>query len=384
MRAYLGTIKGVYIMNAIYGLAGSFVGIFIPIYLLRQNLDPANVFRFYIVYSLGVIVFSFFANYLTRRLGLRKTVLLGYPFLFLYFFLLYTLEKYGVPLYFLAIVSSLQVSLYWFPLHIWLTNTSRMGSIGSDMGRFYAVSQTVGLFAPIVSAVLIGSFGFKVVFVIAVMIYLFSVIPLFYLPEYSFKEKMSLSNFASLFKKYPRLFFVAALEDIRGEAEGIIWPIIIYLSLRNILSVGYVGTISAVGAVLFVLLVGSYADKIDKRKLLGSGALIVAIIWALRMATSSAVASYALTLAASFFAALTLVPISSIMYGVAKRESVSTFILFRESSGVVGRLVLFSLALLLVSSINYIFLLPALACLGTWILSTKNLGDGLQSKLTLD
>ena len=188
MRAYLGTIKGVYIMNAIYGLAGSFVGIFIPIYLLRQNLDPANVFRFYIVYSLGVIVFSFFANYLTRRLGLRKTVLLGYPFLFLYFFLLYTLEKYGVPLYFLALVSSLQVSLYWFPLHIWLTNTSRMGSIGSDMGRFYAVSQTVGLFAPIVSAVLIGSFGFKVVFVIAVMIYLFSVIPLFYLPEYSFKS----------------------------------------------------------------------------------------------------------------------------------------------------------------------------------------------------
>jgi hypothetical protein len=33
-------LSGVYLMNAIYGLAGSFVGIFIPIYLLEKNLDP--------------------------------------------------------------------------------------------------------------------------------------------------------------------------------------------------------------------------------------------------------------------------------------------------------------------------------------------------------
>src|SRR3989344_2291861 len=101
---YLRTINGVFVMNAIYGLAGSFVGIFIPIYLLRQNLDPANVFGFYLVYTVGILLFFFLTNYIVRSIGLRKTVLLGYPFLFLYFFLLYTLDKYGVPLYVLALI----------------------------------------------------------------------------------------------------------------------------------------------------------------------------------------------------------------------------------------------------------------------------------------
>lgn len=52
-------LKGVYIMNAIYGLAGSFVGIFIPIYLLEKNLNPANVFWFYLVYTVAILVFFF-------------------------------------------------------------------------------------------------------------------------------------------------------------------------------------------------------------------------------------------------------------------------------------------------------------------------------------
>src|SRR5579862_5098551 len=115
---------GLNLMNAIYGLAGSFVSIFIPIYLLSKNLEPANVFIFYLIYTIFVLIFFFLTYRIIFVLGLRKTVFLGYPFLFLYFFLLYTLDKYGTPLYILAIVNALQAALYWFPLHLWLTNTS--------------------------------------------------------------------------------------------------------------------------------------------------------------------------------------------------------------------------------------------------------------------
>ncbi len=366
-------LRGVYIMNAIYGLAGSFVGIFIPIYLLRKNLNPANVFGFYLVYTVGILIFFFLANHIVRALGLRKTVLLGYPFLFLYFFLLYTLDQYGTPLYVLAIINAFQTSLYWFPLHMWLTNTSREGSIGNDLGKFFAASQIVGLFAPAIAAFIVLFLGFKALFIFAGVIYLISAIPMFYLPEFPFKEKIRMDRFIMLLKEYPHYIVAEIFENIREDAEAIIWPVFIYLSFRNILSIGYIGTISGVGSILFIWLVGKYTDKIDKRKLLGVGAIIMVITWILRLFAYTPLSAYVLTLVAAFFAALILIPINTIVYGVAKREGAPTFILFREFGVTLGRLLLYLFAFLVLSSINYIFVFTAIACFGLFYLSRKNL-----------
>lgn len=366
-------LNGVYVMNAIYGLAGSFVGIFIPIYLLRRNLNPANVFGFYLVYSIGVLIFFFLANKIVHALGLRKTVLLGYPFLFLYFFLLYTIDQHSIPLYVLAIVNAFQASLYWFPLHIWLANTSREGNIGDDLGKFFATSGIVGLFAPAIAALIVLFLGFKILFIVAGAIYLLSAIPLFYLPEFPFKEKIRMAGFVRLLKEYPQYIAAEVFENIREDAEAIIWPVFVYLSFRNILSIGYIGTISGIGGILFILLVGKYTDKTDKRKLLGAGALIMALVWILRLFAGAPFSAYALTLVSAFFAALILIPINTVVYGVAKREGAPTFILFREFGVTLGRVILYIFAFLVFSSMNYIFIFTAAACLGLLYLSQKNL-----------
>jgi MFS family permease len=365
--------RGVYMMNAIYGLAGSFIGIFIPIYLLEKNLNPANVFSFYLIYTLVILIFFFITNQIVRAIGLRKTVLIGYPFLFLYFFLLYTLNQYGTPIYILAIVSGIQASLYWFPLHMWLTNTSREGNIGNDLGKFFAASQVIGLFAPIIGACIVLFFGFKALFIFTTILYLISAIPVLYLPEFPFEEKIHIKRFFQLLREYPHYIVAEIFENIREDAEGIIWPVFIYLTFRNILSIGYIGTISGVGAILFNLLVGKYTDKIDKRKLLSAGALIMVVIWTFRFFATTPTIAYSLTLVAAFFGILIMIPINTMVYGLAKREGAPTFILFREFGVTLGRVVLYIFAFLAIQSINYIFIFTALACLGLFYLSRKNL-----------
>jgi len=360
-------------MNAIYGLAGSFIGIFIPIYLLQKNLNPANVFSFYLIYTLVILVFFFITSKLVRVIGLRKTVLLGYPFLFLYFFLLYTLNQYGTPIYVLACVSGIQASLYWFPLHMWLANTSREGAIGSDLGKFFAASQIVGLFAPAIAAFIVLFFGFKSLFLLAAGIYLVSAIPIFYLPEFPFNEEIRVKRLFQLLKEYPHYIVAEILENIREDAEGIIWPVFIYLTFRNILAIGYIGTISGVGAILFNLFIGKYTDKIDKRKLLGAGALIMVVIWLVRFFAVTPLLAYSLTLISAFFGILIMIPINTMVYGLAKREGAPTFILFREFGVTLGRVVLYVFAFFVVQSINYIFIFTAAACLGLFCLSRKNL-----------
>jgi MFS family permease len=367
------SFRGVYIMNAIYALAGSFVGIFVPIYLLQKNLNTANVFGFYLVYAIGVPFFFLLAHKIARTIGLRKTVLIGYPFLFLYFFLLYTLNRLGTPLYILAIANALQVALYWFPLHIWLANTSHKGAVGNDLGKFFAASQFVGLFAPVIAAFVISFFGFKYLFLLTAAIYLVSVIPVLYLPEFPFKEKIHVRRFFQLLRKYPRYIAAEIFENIREDAEGVIWPIFIYLAFRNILAIGYIGALSGVGAILFNLLVGKYTDKIDKRKLLGAGALIMVLIWILRFFPATQLIAYGLTLASAFFGILIIIPINTMVYNIAKREGAPTFIIFREFGVAIGRIALYVFAFFVIKSMDYIFIFAALACLGLLYLSKKNI-----------
>jgi len=363
----------VYLMNAIYGLAGSFIGIFIPIYLLTKELKVENVFTFYLVYSVAVCVL-FFATYrLVRWIGLRKAALLGYIFLFLYFFLLYNMERYGVPIYILGLVSAVQISLYWFPLHMWLATTSRAEALGGDLSKFFASSKIIGLLAPLIGAFIVFHFGYKALFVFSSLVYLVSTIPLYYLPELPFNEAFSIGKFVALVKEYPHYAIAEIFENIREDAEGIIWPVFIYLSFKNILAIGWLGTLESVGGILFIYLVGKYTDTIEKRTLLGTGAIIMTIMWVLMYFAHAPLYAYAITLVVSFFGALIMIPINAIVYGVAKREGAANFILFREVFVTIGRVILYAVALLALSSIQYVFIFVAAACLGLFFLSRTKL-----------
>lgn len=359
-------------MNSLYGLAGSFVGIFVPVYLLSRTLDPANVFWFYIVYSLGVLVFFFVADHIAGRIGLRKTVLIGFPFLFLYFFLLYTLDVYHTPLAIVALVNAIQAAFYWFPLHMWLAGVSKEKELGNELGKFFALSQAVGIVAPFIAGFVVFYFGFKALFLGASVLYLLSAIPIVSLPEVPFTRALLGSDLSRLFKEYRGYSFAEFFENIREDAEAIIWPVVVFLAFKDVLTIGYIGTLSGIGGALFTLAVGRTTDRMDKKKLMAAGALIAAAIWVLRLFVASQIAFYLITLVMSFFSVLILVPLNSVVYGVARREGPGRFILFREVIVTAARLVLYAIALLMLPNVTFSFLVGALACVGLFLASRRN------------
>jgi len=364
---------GVYLMNTIRGLAGAFVGIFVPIYLLSRELNPANVFWFYLVYSVGCLVFFFSAYWIVQKIGLRKTVLLEYPFLFLYFYLLYNFDTLHTPLAVIAIVSSFQASLYWFPLHMWLSETSKKEELGDQLGKFFALSGAIGIVAPFIAAFIIYWSGFKLLFVVACVIYLISAIPIFALPEFDFPDPVDVKRFWKLFKSYPHYAMMEVLENVREDAEAIIWPVFVYLTFKSVLTIGYIGTLSGVGGILFTYIVGKATDRVDKKKLMAAGAAIISVIWALRIFGVNQIWFYTLTLAFAFFEVLILIPINSIVYGIAKQEGPAEFIFYREWLVALGRIMLYIFALLVLANLRYIFVFAAVAGVGMVLLSPKNL-----------
>ncbi len=371
------SLNGVYLMNSVYGLAGSFVGIFIPIYFLSRHLSVTDVFLFYLIYSIGTLVSFFFTNEIVQLIGLRNTALIGYPVLFLYYFLVYTINKYGIPIYIIALVNALRISLYWFPLHIWITNISNEESMGNDVGKFFAFPKALKIFAPVIAGFIAVFLGFKDLFIVAGIIYFISALPLLFLPEFSYKSRLKINKIIELFKGYRQYFWADAIENLREDAEGIVWPVFVYLSFKSILSIGYIGTLGAIGAALFMFFVGKFSDRANRQKIMMSGAVIIAILWVIRFFVITRVAFYATTLSVGFFEALILVPLNSVVYKTAKNEGGPQFILFRELAVVVGRTVLYVAAILLAFDVKYVFILPALAGFYFIHLSRKKIGTKL-------
>ncbi len=367
------SLYGIYLMKAVYDLAGSFIAIFIPLFLLQKDLNIAHVFTYYVVFALFIPIFFFAADGLVNYMGLKKTALASYPFLFLYFYLLYNMDKYGVPLYLISIISALATSFYWYPLNIWLTNTSRVESLGGDLSKFFMASNILSVFLPIISAVIVVYYGFKNIFIISSVLYFISIIPILYLPEFESKGRLKFDQFKKLLTKYPRYFVAEILVNMKEEAEGRIWPVFVYLSFMNVLSIGYLGTIGAIGSITFMFFVGRYTDKIDKRKLLGYGSVILAIIWFARFFTITPLIAYVLTLTVSFFDVLILIPMRTVVYSIAKHEGPHSFILFREFANAGGRILLYFFAFLMISSIKYIFICIALVCVALLYVTRREL-----------
>lgn len=80
-------IWNIFKMHAVSaGLAGSLVGIFIPIYLLRIGNSLSEVMIFLIVHHIALFASAFIVVFLSNKIGLIYTLRIRFAFLFLYLF----------------------------------------------------------------------------------------------------------------------------------------------------------------------------------------------------------------------------------------------------------------------------------------------------------
>lgn len=358
-------LNSIYLIASIDGVVNSLVGIFVPIYLLSIGYTLSQVFWYFLYYAVFIFLGFYFTVFLARGMGLRTIMFLRLPFFFLFLLILRYITSAHFPLVLLALVNTVQVSFFWVPMHTWFAYHSDSGHTGNDVGGLFAWPQVGALIAPLVGGAIAASFGFKSLFFLAIVIECFSIYPLIHLPHHFPKADLHWSKFTGLFKKYPRYILWEIGENIREELEGIIWPIFIYLVFRDIFSVGVVGSLIAAGGIFFTFFVGRWADKTSKHRLMIYGMVLTVIIWSSRFLIHIPSFIYYSTLVSGLAGTLILIPLNSYVYKYAKAEVAEEFIVFRELPIALARAIVYSLALLAVSDIRWLFLLviPASALL---------------------
>lgn len=357
------SLEAIIVMNAVQEFALSFIGVFLPIYFLVLGHELKEVFLFFIVNYFFVLVFAFLAIYISNRIGTQNTIIIRLPFLFLFLASLIYVEYRSFPIYIIAFFNALQTALYFTPLHILFTQNTKLKSIGSSMGKYFALSQLGALFGPILGGIIVWAFGFSVLFSLVIVILIFSIWPLRKMKPVGTSFKFEWRRGIKLFKKYPKYFWAEVWDNFGEEAHGILWPIFIYLFFNNVLSVGVTGSLIGAGSFIFTLLIGKVSDKYKKEQLLKIAAVSLFVLWIARFGFSGAYFYYATTVIAGFLITFFAIPFHSLIFSIAKKNTVDEFIVFREVPVAIGRLLFFFIALFFISHLKFLFPLAGLAYL---------------------
>ena len=172
---------------------------------------------------------------------------------------------------------------------------------------------------------------------------LFSAIFLFASKEKHVPYKFSISSVWS--KKYWRN---AAFYTYRGMwvmANGVIWPLFMFIILKDYFSLGILGSFAGATTALLMFSVGKISDKVGKRKIIFWAVPFESLSWLVRGLVGSFTGFLGISLFQSLTYGVMSAPIGALEYDRVKGNEVEYFIC-REIFICLGRVLVLSLVLL--------------------------------------
>jgi len=357
-----GGISHLYYNQILRAVAFSVFNVFVPVYLLTLDYSLNSVIGYFLLLHVISFVFVPISLVVSKRFGLKSTMVLGMPFAILFLVSLQFMQVFSIPIYLIAFLNAIQNSFYFIPLHSYFARLSESGRRGSQFSNFESIGKFVGLIAPIAGAYVATFFGFTTLFYLSIVLVGLSYYPLLKLKNMKPQTRVSFRGSRRLSKRNKDVLIWEVADTIRVETEALVWPLFIFIVLEEFISVGYVAFFVGLGVVVFTLFVGRHYDKKSKLLMLKLGGLLYACIWVARVFIDSQVPIYLVSIIAGFLAIMIKIPFGAIFYDRAETErDVDELIVVREIPTVIGRCILWGAMLLVADKFTVAFALAALA-----------------------
>jgi len=357
-------IHFLYFNHLFRDLAFSLFGIFVPIYLLNLGYSLKSVFLYFLVFTIATLLFLLLGYSISKKIGYKPLMIASIPFVIIFITMLQLMETFSFPLELLALMNAIQNSFFFLPLHGFFSRLSEENKRGTQVSNFLVFGKLARLFAPLIGGFVAVIFGFSYLFSTATLIMVFSSIPLLKLKNVKPTEKITIKRILDLSKTNKGFFFGNISEKTIGEVSGHIWPIFVFLALKDVLSIGWIGSLIAGGTIIFVISIGKFYDRKSKYLTLRIGAILFTVLWLLRYLITSDVFIFASSFLAGFLSLMIAMPFSAIFYDkAAKEKKTDSFIIFTEIPTFIGKLIIWVLAIILINSLEISFILAALASL---------------------
>ncbi len=379
-RGFLSLLKA----KTIVMIASGLLGLFLPIFLyeLFNNNFLYVAFYFgvgYLLYVLFVPLGAKFLNYFGFRRALRVSIFFSSFFYVIFYFINQDNMIYLVPLS--IFISLIYRIFYWVPYHTDFAKFSNKKNLGKEVSFLEAIRDIIGIFIPIVAGFIITRFGFDVLFVVAIIIYLLSGIAYLTIPETN--EKFiwgyieTWKNFLS--KKMIKdmgAFAANGAEEIVGM---IVWPIFIFELLKgDYLKIGFIATLIIGVTVILQLFIGKYLNnEKTEEKMLKFGTIFYALGWIFKIFIATSFHIFIVDVYHNIMSVFTKTPFDALTYEISADQGhyIDEFTVLREIAINLGRsiMIVLIIAMFLFFSIQWTFILAAIASLFLNLLREKKL-----------
>lgn len=331
-------IGELYSHSAISNLALAIVMLFEPIFLFNVlHFSIVQIFLFMgVTYAVYIVTIGW-GGKLASMYGYKHAIAMSIPFQILYWLVLIISKDTPSLAYMAAIAFGLQKSLYWPGFHALMARYADQGQVGREFSVVYAIISVCHIAGPFIGGFLATKFGMTGTFITASVIYCCSILPLFkakeiFVPKpYEFKETLR------LYSEYPKKFL-----GYLGFGEELIvltiWPIFIFLIIKNYEGTGLLATASSFAAAIIAVIIGKITDQYTKRILIKLGAFFSALVWLARLVATTVWNTLAIDTLSRTSKETAFIPICTVTYIRAENSHVVPYVVFFEQSLAIGKL----------------------------------------------
>lgn len=341
-------VTELYLSVAIMDLAMAMVMIFEPIYLYTLGFSLKQILLFY----LSVYLFYFFIMPLgakfARHFGYEHSIYLSTPFLIFYYLTLLALSYNSSFIYLAIPFLACQKTFYWPGYHADFARFSTQEERGREISNLMVISSLVYVLGPFLGGLIITLVGFKAIFILVSILILVSNLPLLTSPEVftpvSFSYKKAYKRLIRSGNRRKLLAYIGSGEEL---IVLVVWPIFIYLIIKNYFSIGSIIALTTLITILVTLYVGKITDKKRKHPILRYGTIFSSLAWFLRLLVSGTWGVFLVDSLSRISKNVIHVPLMAITYERARASSVMKTIVFFQMSLVVGKILASVLVILL-------------------------------------
>ncbi|MBL8030145.1 MAG: MFS transporter [Candidatus Doudnabacteria bacterium] len=330
-------ISEVYAHASVANLAMSMMALFEPIFLYavlgftinQVMLFTALVYGTYIIFiPLGGKVASFY--------GYKHAIAFSVPFQILYWMVLIASQNDHSIAFIGALLYGLSKTFYWPGFHSLMARYADRDQVGREFGVVYSLISLTHIAGPLFAGFMSQRFGFTITFIITSVIYTLSLVPLFRAREIFTPKVYEYSQTWEMYKSYPKKFL-----GYLGFGEEMlalnIWPIFIYIIVKDFERAGALATVASLLAAVLALIIGKVTDQYSKRVLIRIGAFFGSIVWVMRFMAVSFWSTFFLDSLGRTSKELAFIPLSTVTYIRAENTHVVPYIVFFEQSLAVGK-----------------------------------------------
>jgi MFS family permease len=289
-----------------------------------------------IVYAVYIVALPFGGKF-ASSFGYRHSIALAVPFQLYYWFALLESVQHPHAAILAAIMFAVSKAFYWPGFHSVISHYAQAGQMGREFGAAYAINNFSQIGGPLLGGIISQYGGISAAFFVASIIYCFSIIPLLTAKEVFIPKNYSYSQTLEMYKNFPKKFLAYL-----GFGEELlvltIWPIFIYLIVKDYKDTGLLAATASLFAAFFALLLGKLSDRHTKHMLVKIGTYFNSLFWLARIGASNFLTTFFMDTASKTAKETLFVPLTTLTYIRAEQTHIVPYAVFFEQSLAIGKL----------------------------------------------